>query len=229
MDIIDVSNRKGNGFNNLTGKRYGRLIVIGLSPKKSGRKSYWACKCDCGNTLAVRGDMLKNGNTRSCGCLKREQDKINLSKFHKGYHTPNRLYDIWNNIKGRCLNQNDKNYYRYGGRGIKIYPDWIHDYSKFRDWAFNNGYKKHLTIDRIDNNGNYEPNNCRWATMKEQANNRRSNINVFWNGDTHTLAEWSEIYSINYGTLRDRYYRGDVPPRLFRPAEPRGHRGKRQN
>lgn len=229
MDIIDVSNRKGNGFNNLTGERYGRLIVIGLSSKKSGRKSYWVCKCDCGNTLAVRSDMLKSGNTRSCGCLKREQDKINLSKFHKGYHTPNRLYNTWVSMKGRCLNPNDTNYYRYGGRGIKIYPDWVHNYGEFRDWAFSNGYKKHLTIDRIDNNGNYEPNNCRWVTMKVQCNNRRSNLNVFWNGETHTLMEWSEIYSINYGTLRDRYCRGDVPPRLFRPVKPRRHRGKHQN
>ena len=217
MKIITVS--RNSRLENLTGNRYGRLTVIGLSSRKSGRKSYWVCRCDCGNEIAVRSDMLKNGNTRSCGCLKKEQDKINLSKFHKGYHTPTRLYDIWMNMKGRCLNVHDKNYFRYGGRGIKVYPKWIHDYGSFRDWAFSNGYNKHLTIDRIDVNGNYEPGNCRWVTMKVQSNNRRSNINITWNDERHTLKEWSKIFSINYGTLNDRYHRGDVPPRLFRPVK----------
>lgn len=215
LKIISVTNRKGNRFDNLTGKRFGRLTVVGLSPKKSGRKSYWVCKCDCGNEIVVRSDALKCGNTKSCGCLKQEQDKINLSKNHKGYNTPNRLYGIWVQMKDRCLNTNNENYFRYGERGIKIYPAWVHDYGNFRDWAFDHGYNKHLTIDRIDNNGDYEPTNCRWVTMKTQSNNRSSNHNVAWNGETHTLKEWSEIYSINYETLRDRFHRGDLPPRLF--------------
>lgn len=202
---------------NLTGQKFGRLTVIKLA-EKVGRRYYWTCKCDCGNIKKVRSDSLKSGNVKSCGCLKKEQDKINLKANWKGHNRYKRLYQCWQSMKGRCLNPNDQNYYRYGGRGIDVYPAWIHDFDKFKDWALSHGYTKYLTIDRIDNNKGYYPNNCRWVSMKVQCNNRRSNIRIKWQNQNLDIAQWAEKLGFNYTTLRDRYERGDRPPVLFRPV-----------
>ncbi|MFY0744746.1 hypothetical protein AB1K09_19965 [Solibacillus silvestris] len=199
---------KGNGLKDLTGNRFGRLMVIGLSERKVGRKSYWNCKCDCGTIKEIRGDVLtskREPRTLSCGCLRNEQAVKNIEKNHKHKSSGTRLYHIWQNMKARCYNANDNSYGNYGGRGIEICDEWLNDFAKFKEWALNNGYKESLSIERHNVNGNYEPSNCSWIELNEQANNRRSTKWVHYEGKDISLKELSELTNINYGTLARRY------------------------
>lgn len=221
FETIDTSERKGNGFDDLTGNKYGRLTVIGLSPKVSGRKSYWVCECTCGNKHVVRSDSLKSGNVQSCGCLKKEQDKMNLTKHHRHLESHTRLHDTWLGIKARVSCSGNPSYPNYGGRGIAMCSEWFNSYGAFRDWALKNGYSPDLTIERVNNDGDYEPNNCTWIKAEEQAINRRSTVWVEWNGETKNVTQWAKKLGIKYGTLIARYNRGDRPPHLFREVEKR--------
>lgn len=184
----------------LTGKKFNRLTVLKFSHTK-GYVKYWLCRCDCGNEKVISGTHLKSGKIKSCGCFLKE--KLIERNFKHG-KTNTRLFRIWQHIKNRCKDKNNK-YYK--GRGIKICQQWLDDFKCFYDWAITNGYQDNLTIDRIDVNGNYEPSNCRWITLKEQARNKRNNVYVTYNNETHTLSEWSEITKINKFTLSTRYYR----------------------
>ena len=178
----------------LTGKRFGRLTVIKRVYREGSNLVYWLCKCDCGNKKEVRADSLKNGSTQSCGCYAKE-----LATKHGLSHHP--LYCIYNSMKERTTNKNIADYKYYGDRGIKVCKEWENDFMEFYNWAIDNGYKEGLSIDRIDVNGDYEPSNCRWATAKQQLNNRTFNHNITYKGETHTISEWSEKIGINRYTL----------------------------
>ena len=189
-------------LNDLTGKKFGKLQVI----KRSNRKgAYWICKCDCGNISEVYSSNLISGRTVSCGCYLNE-----IRKTQRTTHgdSKSRLYNIWTLMKKRCSDKNCKAYQNYGGRGISVCPEWKNDFESFKNWAINNGYSSGLTIDRIDNNGNYEPSNCRWADVKTQNNNNRMNVKVTINGETKTLAQWCEYYNTSYVAVRARRLRG---------------------
>lgn len=183
----------------LKGQRFGRLVVI-EEAERTGRKTYWLCKCDCGSFVKVPTASLNNGHTKSCGCLQRSKVTIHGKKNTK-------LYKVWNSMKGRCFNTNHRAYKNYGGRGITVCDEWKDDFLCFYNWSMANGYQEGLSIDRENNDGNYEPSNCRWTTSKVQRNNSRQNRYIEFEGESHTIAEWAEIKGINRLTLWDRIAR----------------------
>lgn len=196
-------------WENLVGKRYGRLVVVEKTDGKSKSRSYWKCKCDCGNDVTVRADGLKSGHAQSCGCLAKERAAERIAKInttHGGRKT--RLYNIWAHVKERCLNPNSISYQNYGGRGICVCEEWRESFGAFYKWAMENGYRDDLTIDRIDNDGNYCPENCRWATKEEQVLNRRNNVYLEFNGERKTVSEWAAEMNVSPKYLYDRIKSG---------------------
>ena len=199
----------------LTGQRFGRLKVLEFVPNDR-RKAYWKCQCDCGNITTIIGRDLRRGHTLSCGCFQIEQ-AVKCNTKHNSKHT--RIYSIWCGMKQRCLNSNNESYKDYGGRGITICEEWLNDFKVFYDWALQNGYTDELTIDRIDVNGNYEPNNCRWTDMKTQQRNKSSNVFVEYQGRKITIAEAASELGIKRNVLYARYSKGDRGEELFRPVK----------
>lgn len=203
----------------ITGQRFGHLVAIRLVEpyQSSSGKRYrqWLCQCDCGNQKIIFQTNLIEGKIKSCGC---EQYSVHT----KHGEAKSRLYSIWRNLRQRCNNPKAKNYDNYGGRGIKVCDNWnnAEGYTAFKEWALSNGYRNDLTIDRINNNGNYEPSNCRWATSLEQNNNQSSNIMISYNNEIHTLSEWSRLTGINRSTLKNRYEKGQSPEEiLYTPVD----------
>lgn len=161
-------------YRDLTGEKFNRLTVLHREGSH-GSRACWKCRCDCGNEVIVETADLKSGNTKSCGCFRKE---IIAERSLKHGEAGNRLYHVWVGIKKRCYDSNSTSYEYYGGRGIRVCDEWRHDYESFRDWAIKNGYNNNATrgectIDRIKVNENYSPQNCRWVSMKEQAMNKR--------------------------------------------------------
>lgn len=252
----------------LTGKRFGKLLVINKAPTVKGRTK-WLCQCDCGNTKIIGANELKRGETNSCGCIRHQASKqrkdftnkrighltvIEIDKTHdtknglywicrcdcgnyitlkvgdlsteesKGQsnrscgcvpygHTRSRnktkgvsntrLYKIWFGMKTRC-----KSAKNYAGKGIKVCEKWRNDFNAFSEWAFDNGYRDDLTIDRIDVNGDYEPDNCRWITNYEQQSNKSNNVFITYKGETKTASQWGRLIGMSPTTISERVRRG---------------------
>jgi len=194
----------------LTGKKFGRLTVIAEESlrKKIGYKK-WICKCDCGKYITTQTRYLTSGDTKSCGCLLSDTSKKYYSQLNKTHGmSHSKLHVKWQGMRDRCYRENTNGYENYGGRGIKVCDEWKKDFNNFYKWAIETGYKEGMTIDRIDVNGNYEPSNCRWATHKEQSNNKRNSHFIEYKGERHTLKQWSEKLGVSYSTIKCRSLKG---------------------
>ena len=198
-----------------TGEQFGRLTVIEYAGKNKHGQPMWRCRCDCGKEITVRADGLTTGHTKSCGCYK--------SDIHATHRMKNtRLYDIWRGMKKRVGLKTLHNYEEYGGRGITACQEWLDSFEVFRDWAMENGYRDDLSLDRIDNDGPYSPENCRWATQKEQNNNKRNNHVVTYEGKEMTVTQLAEITGIERHTLYRRLNSGwDVEKAVSTPVQKR--------
>ena len=184
---------------NIIGKRFGRLVVLSYSHNK-GYTRYFLCQCDCGNQTTAAKNALTTGKQISCGCARRER----LGKMNKLPDGYNRLGKIFRAMKKRCYDPSSNRYHRYGARGIKICDEWLSDVNVFREWAVNNGYKDGLTIDRIDNDGDYSPTNCRWVTREEQQNNTSRSVLITYNDKTQSMAQWARELDMPTSTLFNR-------------------------
>ena len=186
----------------IIGKQFGRLTVVAFSHTKN-KNSYWECHCECGNQKIIQRSNLKSGDIISCGCYREE----NKHKFgYKHGFSNDKIYTIWSAMVQRVTNPNNDRYNCYGGRGIIINNEWMIP-ENFIEWAIKNGYKEGFTIERIDVNGNYEPNNCKWITMKEQYDNRQNTRLITYEGKTQTRAKWARELGSNAEKLR---YRIDI-------------------
>lgn len=217
-----LTNSKGEvfegNFKDLTGQKFNMLTVIEPhhihNPHKGDRYLYWVVKCDCGNEVIKASKSITTGYSKSCGCLQRKATS-KAKKIHGD--SDSRLYYIWENMRSRCYKTYSDRYKNYGAKGITVCEEWKNNYSNFYKWAHNNGYNKNLTIERIDINGNYEPLNCTWITMDEQAKNRTSNKWVYLDGVKYSPQELEEKYKIPVKTIYARITRGDEGYAVVRP------------
>lgn len=189
-------------YENLIGKRFGKLTVIKKLENNKFNHSTWLCKCDCGNKIVIDRSNLSINKTKtvSCGCHKKE-----IITKHNKYKT--KIYSVYIAMKQRCYNKQSIPYKYYGGRGIKICDEWLDEengFINFYNWSINNGWKEGLSIDRINTNADYKPDNCRWTNSLTQMNNTRRNHYVTHNNETHTIAEWARMLNENYSTLYNK-------------------------
>lgn len=201
---------KGANFEDLTGQRFGRLVVVRFlnANERTTRQYDWWCKCDCGKEIKASANKLKQGLQQSCGCLKEEM-KPRIGEITRKYKYSNkRLYGVYKAMIDRCYNPKCNKYYNYGGRGITVCDEWQgnNGYDTFAEWALSTGYDKYAkhgvcTLERCDVNGNYTPDNCKWITNQEQQNNKRTNIKIEYRNEVHTLKDWSRILNVPYPTL----------------------------
>jgi hypothetical protein len=193
----------------ISGQKFGRYTVLKFHSTKN-RKSYFTCECECGTIKEVRSDQLKSGTTQSCGCYIKEKLKeerpYRIKHGKKAKET--RLYNIWQGMRSRCNSETNPAYPKYGGRGIKVYENWLNDFQNFYDWAMENSYQENLSIERLNNDGNYEPSNCKWATSKEQNNNKSNNVVIEIDGEKKNLIEWSKSTGVHRSTIYRRLKRG---------------------
>lgn len=193
------------------GRRFGRLVVVGIRRERRGKRDMIMahCRCDCGNEKEVFWQALADGRTKSCGCLNREVSSVR-GRIQMTTHgqSRTRLYRIWSCIKQRCYRPQHMHYANYGGRGIGVCDEWRRNFAAFREWATSHGYADNLSIDRIDNDRGYSPDNCRWADAIKQQNNRRTCHTLTVDGRTHTISEWARISGIGKTTIRERLKRG---------------------
>ena len=192
------------------GQKIGKLTVLHRTGKKGKHfPALWECQCECGRKIVRYAITLRKDRLHACDSCrskitakKYDNDSIKGTKY-------NSLYNSYNNMHARCENSLRPDYKWYGGEAKKVCDEWSRKdgYSNFKKWAIENGYKKGLTLDRIDFNGNYEPSNCRWVTMQEQRNNTRNNHFITYKGETHTITEWARIYDVSFSKLKYRVYK----------------------
>jgi hypothetical protein len=208
-----------------TGDVFGRLTVIGEAAPQNGARRV-LCRCSCGKEKIVYISNLVRGKTRSCGCAAHEATSKRFKKHGLAWDENGKmrpLYGVWLAMKRRCYNKNDKSYTRYGGRGIRVCDQWRNNFLPFYDWAMKNGYKPGLTIERINNSGNYSPENCTWADRTTQARNRRTNHILHYEGKDYTLAEISQLCGLKYSTILSRLLRGwSIKDAIEKPLDKRG-------
>lgn len=199
MQTISMNNK----IKDLSNQRFYMVTVLDKYIKKDNR-IYWYCKCNCGKIFLRRSDIIQNKQVKSCGCYQKiNNTKIGLIHGDGRKNGQNhRLYVSWQGMLGRCYNSNAIQYKDWGGRGINVCDDWKNNYEVFKEWALNNGYKDNLTLDRIDVNGNYCPENCRWITKVEQNKNTRKCKHIEYNGNTYTIPELAKIFNISANQLR---------------------------
>jgi hypothetical protein len=192
----------------LAGQKFGRLVVEGVAERRQyerGAKNFWQCLCECGGRAKVLGYKLKSGHTQSCGCIRKEvvaaRNKAGITREVYRREGPTKLVAVWRTMKARCNNSP-----AYAGRGLSVCPEW-QDFSAFRNWAMDNGYRGGLSLDRINNDEGYSPENCRWADLNTQARNRRNNRRITAFGETKTVVGWSEDprCTVSYGALARRF------------------------
>lgn len=206
-------------IDDISGKRFGKLTAIKIDGKTNYGQITWLCRCDCGKYKSCARAYLRTADIPNCGCTKSEKSII-VTKHGMSY---SKLYYKWSSMKSRCFNKNNNEYKNYGGRGITVCQEWAddeHGFENFAKWAFEAGWDENKdgrmqSIDRIDNDGDYEPCNCRFATQKEQMNNIRKNRIITYQGDTMTAKQWSEKLGINYSTLCGRLSRGLPIEKVF--------------
>lgn len=210
----------------LTDQKFGKLTVISRDKNGANGVARWKCICDCGNVSIVRGSNLKNGSVKSCGCL----SHISQNATHRQSNTT--LYRKWRSMIYRCENPKNRAYKDYGGRGVTVCEEW-HDFLRFKEWVETTKPSGDYSIDRIDNSKGYNPENCRWASSEEQANNRRSNVMIEYNGEIHNLMEWSVRLGFDYKRVHNRIHKlgWSFEKAINEPTETkkRNKKGKRKN
>lgn len=221
----NIDKKPNANFKDLTGKIFDRLTVIKRVENDKSNRTMWLCKCSCGKEIIVRGSSLTSGNSKSCGCYR---DELLKTSYITHNQSKTRLYKIWAGIKSRCTNPKSTRFENYGGRGITFYKEW-ENFESFYEWAVNNDYEDNLTIERIDNNGNYEPSNCRWVDYYEQSHNKRNNVYFTYKNETHCLREWANILNIKPMTLYNRYRKGWSVERMLSTPVLKNYRNKRAN
>lgn len=186
----------------MVGYEFSGCNVIHQAYKKNG-KTYWECLCTCGNKFIAEGSNIRQGHTKSCGCLRSRYAK---RKSHGQINT--KLYSKWNSMKTRCNNPNHDSFINYGNKGIEVCEEWNNSFEKFYDWSIDSGYSEGLSLDRVDNSKGYYPENCRWVEFKEQGRNKTNNRLLTYKGKTLCLSEWAETMGLPDYVLRNRLNRG---------------------
>lgn len=195
----------------LSGQRFGRLLCLSMAGRSPSRCLVWLCQCDCGGLTEVPSSRLLSDHTQSCGCLQRESaSKSGQARRTHGALTDDSAllgaYRTWAHMKGRCANPNESSFHNYGARGVRVVDKWLTFEGFWEDMGPT--YQPGLTLDRIDNNGHYEPENCRWASRRTQCNNKRTNHLLAFRGQKQTLSEWGMLLGLNPRTIQSRLRAG---------------------
>lgn len=208
-----------NTFQDISGQKFNRLTALKRAENCKHGSAQWLCMCDCGKEVIALGQKLRNGRTSSCGCFAAEQAS---KRFTKHGESNTRLFKIWGGMKSRCANPKTVGWNNYGGKGVRVCEIWASDFTAFKSWAIENGYKDNLTLDRKNNQGNYEPSNCRWATMKEQASNKTNNVKLT---DGRMAYEVANELGISNAQCRQRIREGmSLDEAVFTPHKRLSHK-----